>query len=65
MLRDNDDLEIFTTPIDDNPYIDEYITFKNTLQGNYFSFYWACWGWQLHMWNCLFIHKIVLVKGNK
>ncbi|XP_065070384.1 importin-7-like [Rhopilema esculentum] len=30
---DSDDLEIFTTPIDDNPYIDEYITFRDTLQG--------------------------------
>jgi len=29
---DLDDLEMFTTPIDDNPYIDEYITFRDTLQ---------------------------------
>eukprot|EP00794_Sanderia_malayensis_P018281 gene18281-20104_t len=32
MYNASDDLEIFTTPIDDNPYIDEYITFKSTLQ---------------------------------
>eukprot|EP00112_Aurelia_sp_Birch-Aquarium-sp1_P018256 Seg4332.3 transcript_id=Seg4332.3/GoldUCD/mRNA.D3Y31 product=Importin-7 protein_id=Seg4332.3/GoldUCD/D3Y31 len=31
-MFDVDDLDIFTTPIDDNPYIDEYITFKDTLQ---------------------------------
>jgi len=27
------ELEMFTTPIDDNPYVDEFITFKDTFQG--------------------------------
>ena len=27
------ELEMFTTPLDDNPYVDEFITFKNTFQG--------------------------------
>lgn len=34
---DDDDyateMEMFTTPIDDNPYVDEFITFKDTFQG--------------------------------
>ena len=29
------ELEMFTTPIDDNPYIDEFITFKDTFQGKF------------------------------